>query len=66
MLLKQQFKTLEGVQKRVAFENAHSRTHQFKSVRCVNGEPDTREFGAHNMHDYTWRIEKTAKPRRAT
>ena len=62
MLLKQQFKTLEGAQKRCRFENAHcDGKYTFKTVRCVNGEYDPHPFGAHDMHKYTWRLEKTKR-----
>ena len=58
MLLVQVFKTAEGVRKRVAFENAHSKTHRFEAVRMFNGYVDTHSFEAERMLAYTWRIRK--------
>jgi hypothetical protein len=64
MLYKQVFKTLEGAQKRVAFERAHVRDGQrgnvncrFFVIRCRNGVPDDQRFDSKFRYDY--RIEKT-------
>lgn len=62
MLLKQQFKTLEGVQKRAAFENAHcANRYRFTAVRCRDGEKDLHEFNRDDCARYTWRIEKQVR-----
>jgi hypothetical protein len=59
MLLKQQFKTMEGARKRAAFENAHcDRRFIFTPVRCVNGAPDPNPFEGNLMGLYTWRLKK--------
>jgi hypothetical protein len=57
MLLVQIFKTLEGAQKRAAFENAHSAMHRFRVVRChPSGAVDTGAFACAGF--YVWRSEK--------
>lgn len=59
MLLKQEFKTFDGAQRRAAFENAHSKLSRFTVVRCVNGVPDTDPHDASKYKKYTWRLLKT-------
>lgn len=66
MLYRQVFKTLAGVQKRIAFERAHVRdgergnvNYRFFAVRCINGKPDVLPFDRKTVYDY--RIEKTLK-----
>ena len=58
MILKQVFKTCEGVQKRCAFENAHSKTYKYIPVRFLNGKEDTAPFNRDNWANYTWCIAK--------
>lgn len=62
MLRKQVFKTLAGAQKRTAFENAHAKLHfLYRVVRCIEGEPDTKEFNVLRYSEYTWQIERISK-----
>ena len=66
VLLKQIFKSLGGVQKRIAFERVHSPRYRFTDVRCdTNGEPDRSPFdhGRALRNGYTYRIERTLKNR---
>jgi hypothetical protein len=57
MLLKQEFKTLAGAQKRAAFENAHcDRRWVFSLVRCADGEPDSAKYDPAKFSTYTWRL----------
>jgi hypothetical protein len=64
MLLKQQFKTLNGALKRAAFEHAHlNGYYECRAVRCLDGEPDPNDMDASIPRTrYTWRIKKS--PRR--
>lgn len=63
MILAQVFKTEEGVRKRCAFENQHSRTHHFRPMRFLDGSRDPETYSAfmENQGRYTWRIEKVKK-----
>lgn len=61
MLLKQVFQSLAGVQKRVAFENAHANPGwSYTAVRCVGPDShrDTAEYDFSGKTKYTYRIEK--------
>ncbi len=58
MLLKQVFKSWEGVSRRVDFENAHSKTHRFSKVRFWKGQLDINPMQKERFADYTWQIEK--------
>ena len=60
MILRQQFKTMEGAMKRAAFENAHSRTHRFAIVRFHVGAVDLLPLSQQRWPWYHWRVEKTA------
>lgn len=61
MLLKQEFKTLAGAQKRAAFENAHcDKRYLFTPVRCFNGVPDPGPYMSPSA-DYTWRLKKESR-----
>jgi hypothetical protein len=66
MLLKQEFKTHEGAMKRARFENVHSGTCSYNVVRCVDGVPDAQPFDRERWAAYTWRLERTHFPRRAS
>jgi len=64
MLYKQVFKTLEGAEKRAAFERAHVRdgqrgnvNYRFFVIRCRDGVPDELPFDSKVKYDY--RIQKT-------
>lgn len=62
MLLKQEFKTLAGAQKRAAFENAHCEGRwTYSVVRCVEGDRDLAEFNVLRFSKYTWRLERGRK-----
>ena len=59
MLLKQEFKTLEGAAKRARFENAHSAKHWFRVVRCrTDGNPDPYPYDHTGTIKYVWRLSK--------
>ena len=65
MLLKQEFKTLEGAQKRAAFETAHCGGRwTYSSVRCLGGNRDLEEFDPNIFPQYTWRLERTDRVKR--
>lgn len=63
MLLKQQFKTLEGASKRAAFENAHCQNrYRFTIVWCRNGVPNKKEEWTRDNHtEFTWQLEKVRR-----
>lgn len=61
MLLAQTFKTLEGAQRRAAFENAHSKTQMYVVVRCIGGVVDTDAFDKAKFARYEWRINRTKR-----
>lgn len=66
MLLKQIFKTHAGANKRTAFKNAHSKTHNYHVEYC---SPDGQTTygrpwsGVHqmNLSECTYRLRKTKK-----
>jgi hypothetical protein len=59
MILRQEFKTSEGVNKRCRFENAHSNgLFRYQPVRYFNGEVDRDAFDGARYPNYTWRIER--------
>lgn len=59
ILLKQEFKTLRGAQKRAAFETAHCGGRwKYSVVRCRYGDRDLEEFNVLRYSRYTWRLER--------
>jgi len=60
MLMKQQFKTLGGAQRRAAFEVAHCNGRFFYNVvRCVKGEPDpSAAINVTRFIKYSWRLDR--------
>lgn len=64
MLLKQNFKTQAGAQKRAAFENAHCNSrYYFVAIRCLNGDPDNQPLDRDRFNEYTWRLSRTVRIR---
>lgn len=62
MILKKIFKTLNGAQKRAAFENAHcGGKYHYNVIRFVGDKPDTEHVHVFNWHKYHWRLERTTK-----
>ena len=62
MILKKVFKTLNGAQRRAAFENAHCEgKYHYDVVRFVGDKPDIEHVHVLNWHKYTWRLERTTK-----
>ena len=63
MILKKAYKTLNGAQKRAAFENAHcGGRYHYSVVRYVRDQPDTTEVNIFNWGLYTWRLDRKNKP----
>jgi hypothetical protein len=59
MLKKQIFKSLEGAQRRCAFENAHS-SFKWSIVRCLpDGTPDGATF--ERGKKYVFRLQRSTK-----
>ena len=56
MLLKREYKTLHGAQRRAAFENAHCHNrYKYFVVRCVQGVEDQQEFQEGKVYNYRLR-----------
>ena len=62
MILNKVFKTLNGAQKRAAFENAHcGGKYHYSVVRFFKGELDTEPVAVFGWGYYTWRLERKNK-----
>jgi hypothetical protein len=58
-LLKQEFKTLSGAQKRAAFERAHcDGKYAYDIVRFIEDERDLKALNVLRWSEYTWRLER--------
>ena len=62
MILNKVFKTLNGAQKRAAFENAHcGGKYHYSVVRFYKDQPDTEPVNVLGWGYYTWRLERKNK-----
>jgi hypothetical protein len=68
MILKQRFSTLHGIQRRVAFENAHNRYWSYIAVRFLNNKEDNEPFDdkKYNSSHYHWQLKKISKRLKAS
>ena len=65
MILAKVYKTLVGAQRRASFETGISKTHDYHTIRFLDGVADVELYSATVDKDkrYTWRVAK-AKRRR--
>ena len=62
MILKKVYKTLNGAQKRAAFENAHcGGRYHYSVVRFIGDRVDPDQVNVFYWGKYTWRLKRETK-----